>query len=119
MIKEINKILFCDESDDIKLEMLYQFFKWRSQPVSSNVKNMMYNDEISELTIEFKSGDIYTYFNINIQTFLNITQKLARAKTTGSNQWGSWKKGDPSAGAGVHQFLIDAGVSYSKGGTLR
>ena len=95
-----------------------QLKKWRSSPDSSNVKKIMYNDEIREMVIQFNSGDIYTYYDINFSLFQAVFNGAGICRTEGSNRWGSWFIGKtPSVGAAVNQLLD--GVRYSRGGTLK
>ena len=98
-----------------------EFKKWRNSNVSSsNVKNILYNDENKELVIQFNDKSIYTYFDISFETYRKISTGDFAPITTGSNEYGSWEKGvKPSIGAGVHQALINKGVRYKKGGTLK
>ncbi len=93
--------------------------KWRNTANSSNVDKVMFNDESNELVIKFNDGSIYTYFNVSFDVFTNLIEPLALAKTDGENEYGSWYVGKPSVGSGVHQYLIDRGVSYKKGGSLK
>ena len=94
--------------------------KWRSDADSSNVNKIMYNDESKELVIKFNSGDIYTYENIEFDSFRDIVEGNAVCVTSGENRWGSWDLGkSPSVGAAVYKYLVDAGATYRKGGTLR
>lgn len=122
-------------SDDFKLEFFqsvidkeldlenveYEFKKWRGENIrSSNVKKIMYNDETNEMFIQFQDKSIYTYFNVNFELFLNVSGGNATCITSGENKYGSWFVGKtPSVGASVHKYLINQGVSYKKGGTLR
>lgn len=92
--------------------------KWRSTPDSSNVKKILYQDETSELTIQFHSGDIYTYYDINFALFQEVLNGAAICRTAGENRWGSWYVGKtPSVGAAVDQLLD--GVRYTRGGSLK
>ncbi len=99
----------------------HEFKKWRANNIrSSNVKKIMYNDEIQEMYIQFNDGSIYTYFNVPFQLFLEVSGGNATCITSGENKYGSWFVGkSPSVGAAVHRWLIKKGVSYKKGGTLR
>ena len=92
--------------------------KWRSTPDSSNVKKIMYNDEIREMVIQFHSGDIYTYYDINFSLFQAVFNGAGICRTEGSNKWGSWFIGKtPSVGAAVSDLLD--GARYSRGGSLK
>ena len=95
-----------------------QLKKWRSSPDSSNVKKILYQDETKELTLQFHSGDIYTYYDIDFALFQEVLNGAGICRTEGSNKWGSWYVGKtPSVGAAVDQLLD--GVRYSKGGSLK
>jgi len=94
--------------------------KWRNNANSSNVNKIMYNDEIKELVIKFNSGDIYTYSNIEFDSFRDIVEGNAVCVTSGDSKWGSWDVGKtPSVGAAVFKYLVERGATYRKGGTLR
>ena len=95
-----------------------QLKKWRSTPESSNVKKILYEDETRDMTIQFHSGDIYTYYDINFSLFQAILNGAGICRTQGENKWGSWYVGKtPSVGAAVSQLLD--GVRYSRGGSLK
>lgn len=82
---------------------------------SSNVSRIKWDSETKELTIRFRGGDTYTYFNVPESVYNNVEDGNAGTKTSGS--WGDKGK-FPSVGAAVHQWLIDAGFRYRKGGTI-
>lgn len=112
--------LFGEELTEETIE--HTFKKWRGMGglKSSNVRNIMYNDETSEMFIEFQDKSIYTYFNVPFQMFLDVSGGKATCITSGENKYGSWYVGKtPSAGAAVHKYLIKGGVKYKKGGSLR
>lgn len=111
--------LFGEELTEETIE--HTFKKWRGENIkSSNVKNIMYNDETSEMFIQFQDKSIYTYFNVPFQMFLDVSGGKATCITSGENKYGSWYVGKtPSVGAAVHEYLIKGGVSYKKGGSLR
>lgn len=98
-----------------------QKFKiWRKTADSSNVDKMKYEDETGELVIKFNDGSIYTYFDVDFQDFLSVMNGNGVCITKGENEYGEWWVGKtPSVGAAVWQYLIDAGVRYQRGGTLR
>jgi hypothetical protein len=87
---------------------------------SSNVNSILYDDVTKEMVIKFQEGDIYTYFNIEPNTFRSVvTGTGGVCKTEGSNQFGSWEVGKtPSIGAAVWEQLRDRNVKYQKGGDL-
>ena len=102
------------------IDRLLRLRKWRTTPTSSNVRKMMYQDETEILTIQFNDKSIYTYFNVKFDDFWSISDGNTICKTEGRDKYGSWFVGKtPSVGAAVHKYLIDRGVSYQKGGTLR
>lgn len=111
--------LFGEELTEDSVE--YIFKKWRGDNIkSSNVKNIMYNDETKEMFIQFQDKSIYTYFNVSFQLFLDVSGGKATCITSGENKYGSWWVGKtPSVGAAVHKYLIKGGVTYKKGGSLR
>jgi hypothetical protein len=101
-----------DEYTNVELK------KWRGSPNSSNVKKILYQDETSEMTIQFHSGDIYTYYDIDFALFQEVLNGAGICRTAGENRWGSWYVGKtPSVGAAVNQLLD--GVRYSRGGSLK
>ena len=111
--------LFGSELTDESVE--YAFKVWRNNNIkSSNVRKIKYDDETRELVVQFNDRSIYTYYNIDFETYRNISTGNAAPRTSGENQYGKWEKGKkPSVGAGIHQYLIDKGVQYKRGGTLR
>lgn len=139
-VKKIFNVVFSDIPEDRKIKMLeniigedlltlndywdvflYEFKVWRSNNIkSSNVKRMAYNDETRVLTVQFNDKSIYTYYNISFDTYMKISNGEYAPRTTGSNKYGSWKKGvRPSTGAGIWQALIDRGVRYERGGSFK
>lgn len=107
-------------SDDEIMEIMKEFKTWRARPDSSNVDRIMYNDESMELVLKFNSGDIYTYSNVDFSLFSDIFQGNGICRTSGENQWGSWEVGkSPSVGAAVYEKLVEAGISYRAGGSLK
>ena len=91
----------------------------KKAPKSSNVKAMMYDDEVETLTIQFRDRSIYTYFNVSFNLFNKIVKGRAKCITKGKNKYGRWYVGKtPSQGAAVHKRLINAGITYTKGGSL-
>lgn len=99
---------------------LLEFKKWRSNPQSSNVDKIMYNDEIQEMVIKFNDGSYYTYYDVPFSLFQDIFTGNGVCRTEGSNQWGEWYIGKtPSVGAAVYTRLVEANIKYKKGGSLR
>jgi hypothetical protein len=111
--------LFGEELNEESVE--YAFKKWRADNIkSSNVRKIMYNDETKEMFIQFQDKSIYTYYDVSMNLFLDVSGGKATCITSGENAFGSWWVGKtPSAGAAVHKFLVKGGVKYKKGGTLR
>lgn len=105
---------------EIENEGFVEFKKWRSNPNSSNVDRIMYNDETSELVIKFHGGSTYTYYDVDFGQFTEIFQGAGICRTEGENRWGTWWVGKtPSVGAAVYEILVRSGVRYSRGGSLR
>lgn len=122
---EIEEILNHPKlSDEYKFDEIQEliFKKWRGMGSlkSSNVKNIMYNDDTKEMFIQFQDKSIYTYFNVSFDLFLKVSGGKATCITTGENKYGKWYKGkSPSVGAAVHKYLVKSGISYKKGGSLK
>lgn len=103
-----------------RVNQFFMFKKWRSDPSSSNVDKIMYNDETEEMVIKFNDGSYYTYFGVDFNLFRNIFEGNGVCRTEGSNQWGEWWVGkSPSVGAAVYELLVEAGIPYRQGGSLR
>lgn len=103
-----------DYIDECKLK------KWRSTEDSSNVDKMLYNDETNELVIQFNSGDIYTYSNVDMKQAYDVISGNANPLTTGQNEYGSWDPDKyPSLGAAVYKYLVSINHPFRKGGSLR
>ncbi len=101
-----------------KLELNFQ--KTRVYVDSSNVDRLMYDDVKEQLVIQFQDGSYYTYFSITQDRFDDIVDGNATCITDDSQipqRW--WIGKDPSVGAAVHKFLVNAGVRYEKGGNFR
>ncbi len=118
------KLNFIQEIMEVELteeNVEHEFKKWRADNIrSSNVRKIMYNDELKEMYIQFQDKSVYTYFNVSFQLFLDVSGGKATCITSGENKYGAWYVGKtPSVGAAVHRWLIKKGVSYKKGGTLR
>jgi len=101
-------------------DFFMNFEKQRVIVSSSNVDRLMWNSETFELVIKFNDKSFYTYFNIDEGTFLDIAGGNASPITSGENEFGTWVAGQkPSVGAAVHQYLIDSGVRFQRGGDFR
>jgi len=114
--KRISNVLnFVNDSPQV-----FEFKKWRSDPDSSNVDKIMFNDENDEMVIKFNDGSYYTYYNVDFNLFRDIFEGNGVCRTEGENQWGEWWVGkNPSVGAAVYEKLVLDGVPYRKGGSLR
>ena len=123
-LSEDNKLKFFEElfGEELNEDNVEYLFKvWRNNNIkSSNVKKIKYTEETKELVVEFNDKSLYTYYNIDFETYRKISTGDYAPVTTGSNEYGSWKRNiKPSVGAGIHQALINKGVKYIRGGTLR
>jgi len=75
---------------------------------SSNVKRIKWDSVTKELVVQFNDAT-YTYFN--------VPEAIYNAVLNG--QAGTIKDGKfPSVGAAVHQYLIEGGFRYNKGGKI-
>ena len=103
-----------------RVNQFLMFKKWRSDPQSSNVDKIMYNDETNEMVIKFNDGSYYTYFDVDFNLFRDIFEGNGVCRTEGENQYGEWWVGkSPSVGAAVYELLVESGIPYKKGGSLR
>lgn len=92
-------------------------FKITSDSVrSTNVKRVKYDSVSEELVIRFDDGSVYTYFNVPSKIYDNVLEGMAGTKTAG--EWGPIGK-FPSVGAATHQYLIEGGFAYKKGGSIK
>ena len=104
----------------IEQNNILDFKKQRNKPKSSNVNNILYNDETKELIVKFNEGDIYIYFDVEFSLFQDLVNGAGICRTEGKNKWGSWYIGKtPSVGASLYNRLSKSGIRYNKGGTLR
>jgi hypothetical protein len=115
------KMNLIDELDLEDLKDIHDFLEQefsiiRSKPLqSSNVKAYRYNTETYELEITFNDGSKYRYFEVDYDTFENISYGDATCITTGQNEYGSWFEGkSPSYGAAIWEFLINNDVQYEQ-----
>ena len=83
--------------------------------ISTNVKRLKWDSETNELVIQFQNDRYYTYSGVPEAIYNNIEDGLAGTKTAG--EWGPIGK-FPSVGAAVHQYLIEGGFPYRKGGRI-
>jgi hypothetical protein len=115
------KMNLIDELDVEDLKDIHDFLEQefsiiRSKALqSSNVKAYRYNTETYELEITFNDGSKYRYFEVDYDTFENISYGDATCITTGQNEYGSWFEGkSPSYGAAIWEFLINNDVQYEQ-----
>ena len=123
-LKQIREEKLSIDIDSLSVEELGEIYKYlqedfsiiRSKKInSSNVKSYRYNTETFELEITFNNGSKYRYFEIDFDTFENISYGDATCITTGKNQYGSWYEGkSPSYGAAIWDFLINNDVEYEE-----
>jgi hypothetical protein len=83
---------------------------------STNVDKIKYDTVSQELIIKFDDGSVYTYSNVPEKIYENVLDGMAGTKTAG--EWGPIGK-FPSVGAAVHQYLIEGGFIYKKGGSMK
>ena len=83
--------------------------------VSTNVKRLKWDSETEELVIQFQNDRYYTYSGVPEAIFNRVEEGLAGTKTEGP--WGGIGK-FPSVGAAVHQYLIEGGFPYRRGGRI-
>ena len=122
-IKKIQEIINQPKlSDDYKFNVIKDiiFFKnYKKNVKSSNVDIVSYNDDLKEMVIRFNNGQTYTYYNVDINLFNNIVDGNGVCITSGQNKYGKWNIGkSPSIGAAVYDKLVEANISYKKGGVL-
>jgi hypothetical protein len=111
--------LFGEELTDENVEHAFKVWRGSSIP-SANVKKIVYNDETKEMVIQFQDKSIYTYFNVDFQTFLDVSGGKAVCTTSGESKYGSWYVGkSPSVGSAVWKYLIRKKIKYKRGGTLK
>jgi hypothetical protein len=123
-LKQIREEKLSSDIDTLSIEELGEIYKYleedfsiiRSKNInSSNVKSYRYNTETFELEITFNNGSKYRYFEIDFETFENISYGDATCITTGENEFGSWYEGkSPSYGAAIWDFLINNDVQYEE-----
>jgi len=82
---------------------------------STNVKAMKWDSITKDLVIQFGSGATYTYESVPEAIYNNVMDGNAGTETAGP--WGPIGK-FPSVGAAVHQFLVQGGFTYRRGGTI-
>ena len=75
---------------------------------SSNIFGFQYDPQSSVLRVRFNNGGVYEYDNVPPYVFKMFQRGAIPAKTSGTNQWGSWWVGkQPSLGASFHELIRD------------
>jgi hypothetical protein len=97
------------------INKLFRLREYIDSVSSTNVRKIKWDSETRELTIQFKDNSIYTYFNVPEAIYFNVLEGQAGTKTEGP--WGGVGT-YPSVGAAIHQWLIDGGFQYKKGGNI-
>ena len=111
--------LFLTDLDEESVEHAFKVWRGSSIP-SANVRRMSYNDETRQLVIQFQDKSIYTYFNVDFETFKDVSGGRAVCTTSGQNAYGEWRVGKtPSVGSAVWRYLIRKKIKYKRGGTLK
>jgi len=80
---------------------------------SSNVRGAFYDSDSNKLRVVFapssktkQRGSVYTYDNIDKETFENLSGGKAKPITEGENKFGLWfNKKNPSVGAAFSKFI--------------
>lgn len=84
-----------------------QSAKWRDVK-SAWADKMRYDvtgDGKGDVYVKFNDGHQEVYKNVTQEDWNKVIHKDKQCVTDGSNKWGSWHKGKPSHGAGIHQVL--------------
>jgi len=81
---------------------------------STNVKKVKWDSITRDMVVQFY-GSTYTYYNVPEAIYNNVVDGQAGTKTAGP--WGEIGK-YPSVGAAIHQWMIDGGYNYKKGGRI-
>jgi hypothetical protein len=97
------------------IEKLFRLKEYIDSVSSTNVKKVKWDSVSKVLVIQFKDGSIYTYSNVPEAIYTNVLDGQAGTKTEGP--WGPIGT-YPSVGAAVHQWLINGGYKYRKGGNI-
>jgi hypothetical protein len=92
----------------IDINKLFRLREYIESVSSTNVKKVKWDSVSKDLVIQFEDNSIYTYSNVPEAIYINVVDGQAGAKN-----------GDyPSVGAAVHQYLINGGYQYRRGGTI-
>ena len=75
---------------------------------SSNIFGFQYDPRSKLLRVKFQGDGIYEYGGVPPQIFKMFQAGAIPAKTTGSNEYGSWwKNKNPSLGASFYELIRD------------
>ena len=82
---------------------------------SSNVYGYQYDPETGGLRFRFNSGAIYDYYDVPPSIYRLLSEGAIPAKTTGSNEYGTWWTGKkPSLGASASELLKNGPFNYRR-----
>jgi len=82
---------------------------------SSNIWGFSYEPGSKKLFVRFQGDGVYEYDGVPPQIFNLFQQGAVPAKTTGSNNYGSWWVGkNPSLGASLFELIKSKGYPYQK-----
>lgn len=89
--------------------------KFKTPPYSSVVQYGHYDRNAQKLSILFPGGNLYDYFDVPEDAFMDMIEGADIAQTEGGNAFGFHFKGkDPSIGASFNQRIKNAGYQFSK-----
>jgi len=87
----------------------------QSRLQSSTVYGFKYSPRNKRLFVKFQGDGVYKYDNVPSNIARLFMDGASRAKTTGSNRYGSWWQGKkPSLGAALNQHIKNLGFPYQK-----
>lgn len=76
--------------------------------LSSNVSLFFYDPEVSDLFVQFHSGDFYRYKDLPKEIVENLASKNAIPLTKGENIYGEWSPDDKeSLGAALYRYVLE------------
>ena len=88
---------------------------------SSNINAFRYNPENQQLFVKFQgkypqqNGPVYKYEGVPDFIFNVFSRGAVAPKTSGSNQWHTWRKGvTPSHGAAMAALIKNGGYPYQR-----
>ncbi len=92
-----------------------------SPHASSNINGFKYDPESGQLVVKFQDkypgtdGPIYSYSGVPKNIYDVFARGAVAPKTSGSNDWHTWKEGvTPSHGAAMHALIKQGGFPYQK-----